>query len=55
MPLYGTPQSGSNSDLSKNLTDVQPGTSYVLLDGTEDISDETPASVALLFKNLMLP
>ncbi len=46
MPLYGVPQAGSNSDLSKNLTDVQPGTSYVLLDGTEDISEETPASVA---------
>lgn len=45
MPLYGVPQAGSNSDLSKNLSDVQPGTSYVLLDGTEDFS-EIFASVA---------
>jgi hypothetical protein len=46
MPLYGVFQAGSNPDLSKNLSDVQPGTSYVLLDGTESIAAETPASVA---------
>ena len=46
MPLYGVPQAGSNPDLSKNLSDVQPGTSYVLLDGTEDFSGEVTASVA---------
>jgi hypothetical protein len=46
MPLYGVFQAGSNPDLSKNLSDVQPGQSYVLLDGTEDIAAETPASVA---------
>ncbi len=46
MPLYGIPQAGSNPDLSKNLSDVTVGTSYVLLDGTEDIAAETPASVA---------
>jgi hypothetical protein len=45
MPLYGAFQAGSNPDLSKNLSDVQPGTSYVLLDGTEDFS-EVFASVA---------
>jgi len=39
MPLYGVFQAGSNSDLSKNLSDVQPGQSYVLLDGTEDFSE----------------
>jgi hypothetical protein len=38
--LYGTPQAGSNTtDLSKNLSDVCPGQSYVLLDGTEDFSE----------------
>ncbi len=46
MPLYGVFQAGSNPDLSKNLSDVCPGTSYVLLDGTEDISSEATASVA---------
>ncbi len=45
MPLYGVPQAGSNSDLGKNLSDVCPGQSYVLLDGTEDFSEIT-ASVA---------
>lgn len=46
MPLYGVFQAGSNPDLSKNLSDVTVGTSYVLLDGTEDIAAEAPASVA---------
>jgi len=45
MPLYGTPQAGSNPDLSKNLSDVCPGQSYTLLDGTE-VFDEISASVA---------
>ncbi len=35
MALYGAPQAGSNSDLGKNLSDVCPGQSYKLLDGTE--------------------
>ena len=39
MPLYGIRQSGSNPDATKNLSDVAPGTSYVLLDGTEDFSE----------------
>ncbi len=43
--LYGAFQAGSNPDLSKNLSDVCPGTSYVLLDGTETF-DEVSASVA---------
>lgn len=43
--LYGTPQAGSNPDLTKNLTDVCPGQSYTLLDGTEDFGEVT-ASVA---------
>lgn len=45
MPLYGVPQAGSNPDLTKNLTDVCPGQSYTLLDGTEVFGDVT-ASVA---------
>jgi hypothetical protein len=45
MPLYGVFQAGSNSDLSKNLSDVCPGQSYTLLDGTEDFG-EVAASVA---------
>jgi hypothetical protein len=45
MPLYGVFQAGSNSDLSKNLSDVCPGQSYVFLDGTEDLA-EVSASVA---------
>ena len=44
--LYGAPQAGSNRDLSKNLSDVCPGRSYVLLDGTESIDSGHPASVA---------
>ena len=46
MPLYGAFQAGSNPDLSKNLSSVEPGRFYVLLDGTEAITAETPASVA---------
>lgn len=46
MPLYGAFQAGSNPDMSKNLTDVCPGQSYTLLDGTEDFSGEVMASVA---------
>jgi hypothetical protein len=45
MPLYGVFQAGSNPDLSKNLSDVCPGQSYTLLDGTEDFGEVT-ASVA---------
>ncbi len=46
MPLYGIRQAGSNPDLTKNLSDVAPGTSYVLLDGTESIDSGHKASVA---------
>ena len=46
MPLYGVFQAGSNPDMSKNLTDVCPGQSYTLLDGTEDFTGEVTASVA---------
>jgi hypothetical protein len=46
MALYGVFQAGSNSNLSKNLSDVCPGQSYVLLDGTEAIDGSHPASVA---------
>lgn len=45
MPLYGVRQAGSNPDLTKNLTAVGPGESYVLLNGTESLSGPT-ASVA---------
>jgi|SRR5689334_738857 len=46
MPLYGINQAGSNPDLSKNLTCVNVGDSYTLLDGTESISGDAPKSVA---------
>lgn len=45
MPVYDTPQSGSNSDLGLNLTCVIPGDSYTLFDGTETPA-ENLASVA---------
>ncbi len=35
MPAYGIPQAGSNRDLSKNLSAVCIGDTYVLFDGTE--------------------
>lgn len=35
MPLYGVFQAGSNSDLSKNLSSVCVGDTYILFDGTE--------------------
>ena len=35
MPLYGIRQAGSNPDATKNLSDVAPGASYTLFDGTE--------------------
>lgn len=46
MPLYGVPQAGSNRDSTKNLTCVNVGDSYTLLDGTEVFSEVTK-SVAI--------
>ncbi len=46
MPLYGQLQPGSNPDMSKNVVCVNVGDSYTLLNGTEDLSGESTASVA---------
>ena len=35
MPLYGIRQAGSNPDMTKNLSSVCIGDTYILFDGTE--------------------
>jgi len=45
MPLYGTPQAGSNPTPGLNLTSVIPGDSFTLFDGTESAANGL-ASVA---------
>lgn len=37
MPLFGTPQPGSNPISGLNLTDLRPGDNLTLLDGTETV------------------
>jgi hypothetical protein len=47
MPLYGTPQAGSNTtDLGKNLSAICVGDTYVLFDGTET-PEEGETSIAM--------
>lgn len=38
MPLWGTGQSGYNSNSALNFTDLRPGDDLLLLDGTETVA-----------------